>query len=244
MDSGPLEFTGERVVPGVTPDRIFRDHVERYRFAARFVRGARVLDVACGTGYGSEILGRGGAASVIGVDFSTEAITYAAAHFETASVRFAVGDATRLGFGPGTFDVVVSFETLEHLEATDDFLDEAVRVLTRGGAFICSTPNRPITTNADDPRAVSTPFHAREFAASEFVDLLRRRGFAVRLYGQRVLPAFLATSRIRKGFLPHLSRWTGLDFDFRIFFFAFGPRVWRRWPGLTARYLVAVCRKG
>lgn len=243
MDAEPLEFTGERVIPGVTPDRIVRDHVERYRFAARFVRGARVLDVACGTGYGSEILGRGGAAHVIGVDLSAESATYAANHYATGSVGFLVGDATQLGFKPAAFEAVVSFETLEHLPAAGDFLDEVSRVLKPGGVFVCSTPNRPITTNSDDPRAVSTPFHAREFTVGEFLELLRQRRFAVTLYGQRLIPSLLAAPLVRRRFLGRLARWTGLDFEFRIFYLALGPRVWRRWPGFTARYLVAVCRK-
>lgn len=243
MGAEPLEFTGERVVPGVTPDRIVRDHLERYRFAARFVRGARVLDVACGTGYGSEVLGRGGATRVVGVDISPETIAYGATHYASRRVGFLVGDATSLAFKRAAFDVVVSFETLEHLPGVGEFLDEVGRVLAPRGVFVCSTPNRPITTNSNDPGAVSTPFHVREFTAGEFLRLLRGRGFEVALYGQRLIPSLLATPVIRRGLLGQLSRWTGLDFEFRVFFLALGPRVWRRWPGLTARYLVAVCRK-
>lgn len=243
MGPEPLEFTGERVIPGVTPDRIVRDHVERYRFAARFVRGARVLDVACGTGYGSEILGRGGAAYVVGVDISSESAVYAATHYTASGVFFAVGDAMRLGFKHAAFEVVVSFETLEHVPSADAFLDEVARVLKPRGVFVCSTPNRPITTNSDNPRAVSTPFHAREFTPEEFLELLRRRGFKVTLYGQRLIPSCVALPFVRRRMLSRLSRWTGLDFDFRLFFLALGPRVRPRWPGFTARYLVAVCRK-
>ena len=96
-----MEFTGERVVPGVTPDRILVDHLARYRFAARRVAGLRTVDVACGTGYGARMLAAGGAAPVIGVDLSPEAIGYARTHFATARVNFLVADATGEGEAAG-----------------------------------------------------------------------------------------------------------------------------------------------
>jgi SAM-dependent methyltransferase len=239
-----MEFTGERVVPGVTPDRILVDHLARYRFAARRVAGLRTLDVACGTGYGARMLAAGGAAAVIGVDLSAEAIAYARTHFAAARVNFLVADATGLPLPPGSCEAVVSFETLEHVPDQHAFLREVARVVRPGGVFICSTPNRPITTNSDAPEAVSTPFHSREFTAAELLDLLQAHGFRARLYGQRTFPSLCAAPLVRRRLLPWLARVTGLDFEYRIFVIGFGPRLAPAACGLGARYLIAECRKG
>lgn len=238
-----MEFTGERVVPGITPDRILADHLARYRFAARRVGGLRTLDVACGTGYGARLLAAGGAVGVIGADLSAEAIGYARTHFATAGVSFLVADATALPLGRGSCDAVVSFETLEHVPDQHAFLTEVARVVRPGGVFICSTPNRPITTNSDARDAVSTPFHSREFTAAELIDLLRGHGFHARLYGQRMFPSVCAAPLVRRRFLPWLTRVTGLDLEYRIFMIGFGPRLAPASRVLEARYLIAACRK-
>ena len=72
-----MKFTGERVVEGLTPRRIWLDHIERYKFSNQYVDGKIVLDISCGTGYGSKILYEAGAYKVIGIDISNEAINFA-----------------------------------------------------------------------------------------------------------------------------------------------------------------------
>ncbi len=238
-----MDFTGERVVPGLTPARILADHLARYRFAADRVVGLRTLDVACGSGYGARLLAAGGAAGVIGVDLSAEAIHYARTTFATVGVSFLVADGTALPLPRASRDAIVSFETLEHVPDQHAFLREMARVLRSGGLFICSTPNRPITTNSDAPDAVSTPFHTREFTAAEFLDLLRAHGFRARLYGQRVFPSLCAAAVVRRRLLPWMARLTGLDFEYRIFMIGFGARLVPASSGLAARYLIAECRK-
>jgi SAM-dependent methyltransferase len=239
-----MDFTGERVVPGLTPERILADHIARYRFAADRVAGLRTLDVACGSGYGARMLAAGGAAGVLGVDLSAEAIHHARTHFATAGVSFLVADAAALPLPRASRDAIVSFETIEHVPDQHAFLREMAHVLRSGGLFICSTPNRPITTNSDAPDAVSTPFHTREFTAAEFLDLLRRHGFlARRLYGQRVFPSLCAAPVVRRRLLPWLTRLAGLDFEYRIFMTGFGARLVPASWGLGARYLIAECRR-
>lgn len=238
-----MEFTGERVVPGVTPERILADHLARYRFAARRVSRQRTLDVACGTGYGSEMLRAAGAVWVVAVDLSIEAVMYAQARGRAERLHFLAADAVTLPLGAGAVDAVVSFETLEHVPDQPAFLREVARVLRPGGRFLCSTPNRPVTTNSDDPAAVSTPFHSREFTEAEFVHLLGAHGFDVRLHVQRALPSVCATRPFRRRLLPWLQSVSGLDFDFRIFALGLGPGILPCWPGLTGRYLIAECRR-
>lgn len=178
-----LEFTGERLVPGKTPEDIYKEHIDRYVFASDIVRGLNVLDVACGTGYGARRMLEGGARRVTGVDLSLEAVGYAHERFGgDGEGRFVCGDAVRLPFPDRAFDAVVSFETLEHIRAYSRFLAECKRVLTDGGVIVCSTPNRRIfSPNLSRPL---NPFHVKEFWPQEFHRLMSRHFSDVVLHGQ------------------------------------------------------------
>lgn len=134
-------FTGERAMPlaGGMPKGVMQEHWERYRFALDHVEGKRVLDVACGAGYGSALLAEK-ALSVIGVDVSSEAVLYSKAHYKRENLEFRCGDACKLDLPEGSFDVVTSFETIEHLTDDAAFLQGLVRALADDGMFIISTP--------------------------------------------------------------------------------------------------------
>jgi SAM-dependent methyltransferase len=150
-------------------------HLARYRWAAAFAPGLRVLDAACGTGYGSRILLKAGARQVTSMDVSSEA----------SGPAFVRADATRLPARDGSFDLYVSFETLEHVQEDQALVREARRVLAPGGRFLCSTPNRdllsPGLTLRDRPR---NPYHVREYSIAEFETLLASVFAGVRLFGQ------------------------------------------------------------
>jgi SAM-dependent methyltransferase len=160
-------------------------HLVRYRWAAGFARGHRVLDAACGTGYGSRLLSEAGASRVTSVDLSPDAPLEAARRGDLRFLRFVRTDVTRLPFRGGSFELYVSFETLEHVENDTALLEEARRVLAPGGTFLCSTPNRnllsPGLTRDDRPR---NPYHVREYAIDEFESLLRTFFPHVSLLGQ------------------------------------------------------------
>jgi SAM-dependent methyltransferase len=150
-------------------------HLARYRWAAGFARGLRVLDAACGSGYGSRILHDEGAESVVSMDLSREA----------SGIRFVRADASRLPVKDEAFDLYVSFETLEHVEDDRGLVREARRVLAPGGRFLCSTPNRdllsPGLTLDGRPR---NPYHVREYSMPEFAALLGQFFPRITLYGQ------------------------------------------------------------
>lgn len=162
------EFTGERVIPGQVEDDLWAEHLARYAFAARFASGKRVLDIGCGTGYGTEELARTAAAAT-GIDSSVEAIAYAAEHYP--DVRFEIHSATDLSFEPGSFDLITAFEIIEHLPDWRALLSTAHRLLAPGGLFIVSTPNKHYYAEA---RAASgpNPYHTHEFEYGEFRNAL------------------------------------------------------------------------
>jgi SAM-dependent methyltransferase len=168
------------------PPWVRHQHLTRYRWAARFVEARQVIDAACGTGYGSDILATDGrAAAVNGFDLDADAVAEANARYASEVVHFADGDVTRLPAGDRSCDVYVSFETIEHLPQDEAYLADVVRVLRPDGRFLCSTPNRrwfhPGAALADRPL---NPFHVREYDQQDFGRLLARFFGRVEWYGQ------------------------------------------------------------
>jgi O-antigen biosynthesis protein len=135
------------------------EHFARYAWAAQFASGKRVLDAACGVGYGTTILGDAGAVETIGVDLDPEVIARADSE-APAGVSFRVGDLRDLPFGDSAFDLVVCFEAIEHVSEPGRVLDELGRVLGEKGVLIVSTPNRDVYTPGN-------PFHLRELTPNE-----------------------------------------------------------------------------
>jgi SAM-dependent methyltransferase len=178
-----MEFTGERVIPGqadLTP--LFEEHLARYFFAGEFVEDRRVLDLGCGTGYGSYYLGQKGARFVLGTDIDSEAVEYARFHYKAPELAYVQGNALHLPLFQETFDVVVSFEVLEHLQAATTYLAEISRVLTDEGWLIGSTPNKLVySMGAEKPY---NPFHWREYNPVELESLLKEFFDQVLIIGQ------------------------------------------------------------
>lgn len=166
----PAAFTGERFLPGLAGEIVY-EHVHRYAFARRLVAGARVVDVACGEGYGAALLA-GAAASVIGVDVDGPTIAAAQARYGgRPGLAFCHASGTALPFADASADVVVSFETIEHLpqRLQAGFVAELARVLRPGGLLVLSAPNRP---EYSEKRGYANPFHAHEHDRAELAALL------------------------------------------------------------------------
>jgi len=123
------EFTGERVVPGHVNDDLWAEHVARYAFAARLATNARVLDIGCGTGYGTAELAQH-ALSATGIDISDDAIVYAGEHYPLPNARFLAASAVAVPFLPASFDLITAFEVIEHLNSWSELLMEARRNLS------------------------------------------------------------------------------------------------------------------
>jgi len=152
-------------------------HLERYRFAAQVVEGKQVADVACGTGYGTELLcAEGKAAGAVGVDIDAEAVDYAAAVHGRDEIRYVRASADRTGLPDESFDVVVSFETIEHVADDVTLLDEFSRLLKPGGTLVCSTPNQWPLEQGEH--------HVRVYDHTSFKNVLERCFAVESLYNQ------------------------------------------------------------
>jgi 2-polyprenyl-3-methyl-5-hydroxy-6-metoxy-1,4-benzoquinol methylase len=169
----------ERIVPDETSAGPLAIHEKRYRFALPYCAGRQVLDAACGVGYGSALLAES-ASGVVGVDLSEDAIAYARSRYAQDNVEFLVDDLQAPGLADRSFDVVCSFETLEHLPNRDAFLGHVARVLRDEGVLVLSTPRANETTESPD-----NPHHFVEYSRRDFEALLGRYFDRVELFGQR-----------------------------------------------------------
>ena len=174
-----MKFTGERAIPHKTKKSIMNEHLERYKFAKAFIKNKKVLDIACGVGYGSEIL-KENAKEIYGGDISKEAIEFAKENYP--GINFSVMDATKIPFKDNSFDAIVSFETIEHFKEYKQFIKEVERVLKKGGLFICSSPNKDITSPFR--KKPGNPFHTQEFKVEEFKTMMENSFKNIKIFGQ------------------------------------------------------------
>lgn len=171
------ELFPERFVFGEMHGLIEAEHLARYRWASAQVAGRRVLDAGCGVGYGSVLLSAAGASEVTGVDISSTAIEESVKR-GAGSARFLVADIAALPFADDCFDVVVCFETIEHVPDQDRVLDELRRVLAPHGLLAISSPNRDVYQEGN-------PFHTHEYTPPELREALAARFANVRLERQQ-----------------------------------------------------------
>ena len=129
-----LDFTGERFIPGVQGE-VALEHLHRYALASKYVDNLKVLDIASGEGYGSEILARN-ANLVYGADISNDSIKFASEKYSSINnLKFIQCDCKNIPLDENFFDVVVSFETIEHHDLHDEMIQEIKRVLKKDGIF-------------------------------------------------------------------------------------------------------------
>jgi ubiquinone/menaquinone biosynthesis C-methylase UbiE len=189
-----LAFTGERYTPEISGD-IFLEHMHRYLVAAGLAGGKRVLDIACGEGYGSERLARS-AASVVGVDIDPEAVAHAQRRYGRQGLEFRVGSCDAIPLKDQSVDLAVSFETLEHHSQHEAMLRELKRVLRPGGLLLISCPDR---LHYSDRHGIDNAFHVQELHAEEFEALVRRHFSQVCLYDQKTVIASAIQARTDNG---------------------------------------------
>jgi 2-polyprenyl-3-methyl-5-hydroxy-6-metoxy-1,4-benzoquinol methylase len=165
----PLELTGERTLPDVPAENYwFRRHLAVYEWIGARVIGERVLDMACGEGYGSEVLSRS-AASVLGVDANPEAFEHARLRYVRSNLRFERG-MVELHGEAGAYDAVVFLQTIEHVNDPVGVLEHFRSLLAPGGTAYVSTPN-VLTLAPPGADKSANPWHIREYRAADFAQL-------------------------------------------------------------------------
>lgn len=185
-DPEDWQLSGERFVPARMGGGVIEaEHFARYRFAMQWVAGKRVLDAGCGVGWGSQLLRtEGDADCVVGVDNFPAAIAYAQTYY--AGPVFAVGDLVALPVLDNSFDVVVCFEALEHVQAHAQLMAEVRRVLRPDGILLISSPNPDVYPSGN-------PYHVHEARPGELVRSVSAEFPHVKLFAQELLLASLVS---------------------------------------------------
>jgi len=176
----PLSLTGERTLPDVPEENYwFRRHLVVYEWIAAQVEGRRVVDLACGEGYGSAVLARGGAASVVGVDANPEAFEHARLKYTGPGLSF---ERTMLELWDGEVDCVVFLQTIEHVQDPDAVLERIRTLIGPDGVAFVSTPN-VLTLAPEGAEKSGNPWHVKEYRAAEYRALCERHFGSVALHG-------------------------------------------------------------
>jgi 2-polyprenyl-3-methyl-5-hydroxy-6-metoxy-1,4-benzoquinol methylase len=239
----PLELTGERTLPDVPAENYwFRRHLVVYEWITARVAGARVIDMACGEGYGSDLLAAR-AASVLGLDANPEAYEHARVRYVRDNLRFERGMVENYG-NPGSFDAVVFLQTIEHVLDPRAVLEHMRSLLAPGGVLYVSTPNVLTLAPPGAPKS-GNPWHLREYRAAEFRALAESVFDSVELLGlfhARKLRAHELALKLGWDAVHPRLRLTKLFYD--RFTPAISARDFRLQPGRLDRALdlLAVCR--
>jgi SAM-dependent methyltransferase len=181
-----LPWTGERFIPGVT-GQVEMEHIHRYIAAMQLCKGKDVLDIASGEGYGCYILSQV-ANSVVGVDIDPLSVQVSNDKYGSNSIRFKEGSCAAIPLEDNSVDIVISFETIEHIKEQELFVKEIKRVLRKDGICIISTPDRVAATPlGSEPN----PYHIRELYREEFYRILNKYFENVTFFGQRSITGSL-----------------------------------------------------
>jgi SAM-dependent methyltransferase len=217
----PLRLTGERTLPDVPAENYwYRRHLAVYRWIAERCRGKRVVDMACGEGYGSALLAEHGARAV-GVDANPEAHEHASLRYRHPGLRFERALVEEFD-DDAPYDAIVFLQTVEHVHQPGQLLRRFASLLAPGGVVYVSTPNR-LTLAPPDAEKSDNPWHLREYTAAEFEELLngcfarvellglhharklRLHGLALRGGWDRAHRALRLTSAFYERFTPAIS---------------------------------------
>lgn len=176
----PLELTGERTLPDVPEENYwFQRHLVVYQWIAEQIAGKAVVDMACGEGYGSDVLAAAGASSVTGVDANPEAYEHARLRYVRPNLKFARELVEEYD---EACDALVFLQTIEHVQHPADLLKKFASRLNPGGTLFVSTPN-VLTLAPKGAERSDNPWHVHEYKPGEFGDLCKEVSPNVELYG-------------------------------------------------------------
>jgi ubiquinone/menaquinone biosynthesis C-methylase UbiE len=212
-----LKFTGERLT-GENSGWIRAEHLHRYALAGKYVKDKKVLDIACGEGYGTYLLGKS-ALQVFGMDIDEKVIRFAKEKYKKDNLEFKPGNIENTGFKDYSFDIIISFETIEHLDNHIAAMNEIKRILKPDGILIMSTPDRD---KYNFIRSVPNRFHLHEMNFEEYKTMLNQYFEHNRfLFQQSVAASFIYSVDINNfsqfsGSLKSISAQHNPDFTYII----------------------------
>ena len=162
------------IIPGsILAHWDYYHHLSKYVFAAKFANGKDILEVGCGTGYGSSYLLKKAARSVVAGDYSEIGLKLAVANFRKDKLEFIRLDGEHLPLANFSFDLVISFGVVDHLDDPEAYISECLRVLRPGGIFMCSATNRKLIRPFFTRRPIDL-WHKTEFTAEELSQLISK----------------------------------------------------------------------
>lgn len=191
-----------RIIPEAVSPKFFAEHLKAYEFIKDSAKGKKVLEVGCGDGYGAAYLARV-ASEVTAVDYDQGVVAAALAKYGRANLKFLPMDAGALRFEDNSFDIVCSFQVIEHIPeaAIGRYLSEINRVLRPQGAFYLSTLN--LEQAVKSPKTYEkNPAHCKEFVLAELKGLLLSEFASVEIYGLHLTPKHRFYQRLKKIGLP------------------------------------------
>lgn len=187
-----------RIIPEETPAKFLAEHLKPYEFISGKCRGKKILEVGCGDGYGSAYLAKT-ALEVIGIDYEKEVILRAQKKYSAKNLSFLYGDAAGLEFNDNTFDIVCSFQVIEHIPEDKllRYLSEIKRVLKNEGTFYLSTLNLEYAMKSP-PTYQKNPAHCKEFRFDELKGLLSKIFQGVEIFGLHLTTRHRLYQRLKK----------------------------------------------
>ncbi|MFY7991176.1 MAG: class I SAM-dependent methyltransferase [Fluviicola sp.] len=183
------DFTGERLTT-TKRSEIMIHHLHRYAMAIDLARGKVVLDIASGEGYGSNLLAKV-AESVLGVDIEKKVVDFANQKYTQPNLEFKVGSTSLIPSKDNVFDLIVSFETIEHHDEHEQMMEEFKRVLKPGGVLIISSPDK---LNYTDIPQYTNSFHVKELYKEEFKTIIARYFAYARHFNQNLFYSSIIVS--------------------------------------------------
>lgn len=252
LNLGPHNFFQLLIDHNLSPRvavHIRENHLQRYMFADSQIRAfenrtavnsLNILDLACGIGYGSNLISKKGR-KVIGIDKSSTTIKEADIYYGGSNIQFLEGNGENLFFQNDSFHIITCFETLEHMDSPETMLQETVRVLNSNGELYLSTPNRAVTnpsaTSDDQP---PNKFHKHEYNIEELCNLLSKFFNEVDILGQEQYPDI---SSIPERILFHLGEPGIFTIKMRDMLRLYKTaQVEPLKPDHKPTYLIAICR--
>lgn len=167
-----MQYTGERFIPEYKENSVMElEHFHRYLYASKFCKNKTVLDIACGAGYGTNMISTT-AAKVIGADIDNEVVKYCQNKYKNANIEFRTLSIDEIDFPENFFDVITCFETIEHVDkvSQDKALDLFGKILKEDGILFISTPSTESKLHIKDNK-----YHVNELSMSDFKDTLHKR---------------------------------------------------------------------